>query len=214
MPPGEQARLCNSAAKLIGESHGKVPGRRNDYSPADALRALARRMDPPEGIKILLEQLNGKEESQKLYATAIALIETIDRMAPESAREVLSRAAGLLSTKISQGGPVGDRHNLASSLDVLARKLNRGEARAVCGSAVRKLIEETDQPIEFEPITRAWAVSILAKHLEPIAAEHACNRVLRRLLRERDTGPWEGWIIRVILYRISSAGFLSPKPRL
>ena len=40
-------------------------------------------------------------------------------------------------------------------------------------------------------IARAWAVAILAKHLDPSDGERACDRVLIRLLHEGD-GPSQG----------------------
>ena len=73
-------------------------------------------MDPVKSCSLLIDMLNGDGDAHEIYASAIALTEATKRIGSNSARDVLTLAAGSLAGKICRGGPVEDRQDLASAL--------------------------------------------------------------------------------------------------
>jgi hypothetical protein len=208
LPPAEAARVCAEPARLLDRALSQEKLGAWRVWSAEALAAVALRLQPMDGARLLSKALAREALAQEQSAFsdyesgswALGLAAVAARLEPaEAARrcaaaahsltEALKRGTGLRSP-LPEGVAASTVLHLSAGLQALARWLPPAEAGRVYAEAVRSLRQSLGKKVESDThrLLLVQGIAALARQMEPAEADRLCadvDRAFRRFLDEK-----------------------------
>jgi hypothetical protein len=152
LEPAEAAQICGEAARMLSRALAQKKDASEDASPpgptvsrqtlAAPLTALAERMAPAEGARLLKQELAQEKELDVREVFAGGLAAVVRRLGPAEADRVLVDAARAEISALAREPNENARRNRAEGVSLLIQPLDSDEANSTARGFTRWIVSD------------------------------------------------------------------------